>query len=123
MRFITIKQYSCCFSSSCSSVAAHAVDAVLAVLAPVVAHATMPLVVRQVDALPAAASLRVLALLLARAAVVVVILQVHALVVAACRVLPRGKGVAHVVVLVAVIGGSRVPRLLGEEATHPLGRQ
>ncbi|KAG9447612.1 hypothetical protein H6P81_013740 [Aristolochia fimbriata] len=100
-----------------SYVAAEAVDAVIPLLAPVVAAAAVPLVVGQVDAFPPAASRRELALHAAAAAVVVVRLQVHALVPATGASLRPGAE-ADIRVLMAR-NRSRV--VLGKEAAASEG--
>ncbi|KAG6424289.1 hypothetical protein SASPL_114704 [Salvia splendens] len=76
----------------------------------------LPLVIGEEHALSSAARLCDDTLFLTRAAVFVVVLQVIALVVATCGVPAVFQGVvAHFVVLVAVVGGSRVSLLLLEE--------
>ena len=87
--------------------------AVQTYIALVVARAAVSLVGDELHALSSAALLREGALLLTQAAVFVVVLQVKALVVATCGVAPTFQ--AHVVVLLAVVGGSRVFLLLLEE--------
>lgn len=110
-------------SSSSSSVVAESVHTELLLPALVVARAAVALVEGEGHALPSAARFREDALLLTRAAVLVVVLQVHALVVAARGVAGAAvEGqVAHVVVLVAVVGGPRVPLLVLEEPAHAGG--
>lgn len=99
------------------SIIAEAIDTVIPLLAPVAALPTIPLVERQVHALPLATCLRVSALLPASSTVKAVCHQVHTLLLATIR--PGAtSSKADFWVLVAF---ERFAALiwLGEEATDP----
>lgn len=99
-------------------VVAHPVDALLAFWAPVVASPAVLTVKRCHYALPVATGMRELAPVLACAAVVLVGRQIHALVATAFA--PDPEDVAHIVVLLAVVGCvGRRPRVYAPLAGRP----